>query len=163
MSNWPQNVDLLKYKLRCNTSDPDWRPAESNDWSRDLPPWAIACNVYCITFCKHLRGALSTRTTASISLYFISTLLVYSYVNFLSQITVLTFSSMTSSSRDAVIQWGLCVTCSTYHWTTLNIVHRKYHSVNKKYLWLKLDNIDFGDGCWGRNVLVTSLRCWWPI
>ena len=103
--NWPQNVEnnLLKYKLRCNTSDPDCSPAEwleSNDWSRDLPPWAIACNVYCITFCKHLRGALSTRTTASISLYFISTLLVYSYVNFLSQITVLTFSSMTSSSRD---------------------------------------------------------------
>ena len=23
--------------------------------------------------------------------------------------------------------------------------------------------IDVGDGCWRRNVLVTSLRCWWPI
>ena len=94
---WP-----LKQEMRCNTSNPDCNPAESNDWSRDLPPWAIGCNVYCITFCKHLRGALSTRTPGSISLYFISTLLVYSYVNFLSQITVLTFSSMTSSSRDSV-------------------------------------------------------------
>ena len=23
--------------------------------------------------------------------------------------------------------------------------------------------IDVGDGCWRPNVLVTSLRCWWPI
>ena len=24
-------------------------------------------------------------------------------------------------------------------------------------------DIDIGDGCWRPNVLVTSLRCWWPI
>ena len=24
-------------------------------------------------------------------------------------------------------------------------------------------DIDVGDGCWRQNVLMTSLRCWWPI
>ena len=30
--------------------------------------------------------------------------------------------------------------------------------------WLRyVGYIDVGDGCWWRNVLVTSWRCWWPI
>ena len=35
----------------------------------------------------------------------------------------------------------------------------------KNFYFLKLipkwGDIDVGDGCWGQNVLVTSLRCWY--
>ena len=29
--------------------------------------------------------------------------------------------------------------------------------------WDQYGYIDVGDGCWRPNVLVTSLRCWWPL
>ena len=42
--------------------------------------------------------------------------------------------------------------------STYNLCHQHHKSITdiKGY-------IDVGDGCWRPNVLVTSLRCWWPI
>ena len=92
---WPS-----KYKLRCNISNPDCSPMI------DLPPWASLV-MFIASLLVNIWGELfqhvCQRWPSSISLYIISTLLVYSYVNFLSQITVLTFFGydviITSSAR----------------------------------------------------------------
>ena len=39
-------------------------------------------------------------------------------------------------------------------------IGRKLRKNDKISTVRRCRNIDFGDGCWGRNVLVTSLRCW---
>ena len=42
---------------------------------------------------------------------------------------------------------------------------RSPYRMDASYNSLTLNSscIDDGDGCWRPNVLVTSLRCWWPI
>ena len=109
---WPS-----KYKLRCNTSNPDCSPMI------DLPPWASLV-MFIASLLVNIWGELFQHVCqhgpSSISLYIISTLLVYSYVNFLSQITVLTFLDMTSLSRHPL---GVYVT--TYHCIAHKIAYSK--------------------------------------
>ena len=42
--------------------------------------------------------------------------------------------------------------------TTNSKIGRKLRKKNDRISTVR-SNIDFGDGCWGQNVLVTSLRC----
>jgi len=49
------------------------------------------------------------------------------------------------------------------HVATITALEDEKVKLNKVMIF---DYIDVGDGCWGRNVLVTTLRCWrrfWPF
>ena len=57
---------------------------------------------------------------------------------------------------------------SWHLWRPLHISRYEEGAIDVNSSWVpkitRLEGyIDVGDGCWTRNVLVTSLRCWWPI
>ena len=40
---------------------------------------------------------------------------------------------------------------------------RKSYKTSIRVVDKTVGDIDVSDGCWRPNMLVTSLRCWWPI
>ena len=72
---------------------------------------------------------------------------------------VYTLSTLTVQNKELKEYTSVGKICANHHFNGLDVLALKNFHVCKQRLY-DITYIDVGDGCWRRNVLVTTMRSW---